>query len=51
MGNNYEGKDTTTYCGMITSLNPAIFKQNLTDLIRPDTMVFQELEECIFNRK
>jgi predicted ATP-dependent endonuclease of OLD family len=52
---NQNVKDETNriknYCCIVTSLNPEIFKQNLADLITPDTMVFQELEVYIFNRK
>ncbi len=49
---NQNLKDETSkiknICNIITSLNPNIFKLNLSELITEDTKVFSELESCIF---
>lgn len=37
-------------CGITTSLNPEKFKENLSMFITEDMKVFEELEECIFNK-
>lgn len=39
------------YCGITTSLNSEIFKLNLSELVSDDTIVFTDLENCIFNRQ
>ncbi len=38
-------------CGINTSINPEIFKRNLSDQITEETNIFSELESCIFQRK
>jgi predicted ATPase len=37
-------------CGIITSVDAERFKRNLAAVIRPEMAVYQELEDCIFNR-
>lgn len=39
------------FCGINTSINPEKFKINLSECITEDMVVFQELEQCIFNRQ
>ncbi len=38
-------------CEIRTPINPEIFKIRLSKFITPDMTVYQELEDCIFNRK
>lgn len=38
------------FCGITTSLNPEIFKRQLSLHVREGTSVFCELEDCIFNQ-
>ncbi len=37
-------------CGINTSIDPERFKRNLAAVIRPTMAVYNELEDCIFNR-
>lgn len=37
-------------CGITTSINAEIFKQNLSEYISEDMQVYAELQNCIFNR-
>ena len=50
--NNQNLKDETNriknFCGITTSINPEIFKENLSKVISEDMAVFKEIEECIF---
>jgi len=39
------------FCNITTSINPEIFKLNLSQFITEDMSVYKELEECIFERK
>lgn len=39
------------YCGVTTSINPEIFKLNLSQCITDDMIVYKELERCIFHRE
>lgn len=52
---NQNLKDETgkikSLCGITTSINPETFKTNLSKKIDKSMSVYQELEECIFNRK
>lgn len=51
---NQNLKDTTgrikNYCGITTSVNTEKFKLTLSEYITEDMEVFQELEDCIFQR-
>ncbi|AUR51534.1 AAA family ATPase [Aquella oligotrophica] len=38
-------------CGITTNVTPDIFKINLSKIITSDMNVYQELENCIFNRQ
>ena len=46
-----KGGEIKKCCGITTPINIEIFKENLSNLILPDTLVYKELENCIFNRK
>lgn len=52
---NQNIKDETgrikNFCNISTSINPEIFKLNLSKLITNDMTIYKELEECIFERK
>lgn len=52
---NQNIKDETSriknFCGITTSVNPEKFKLSLSTCISPDTAIFTELEDCIFNRQ
>ena len=39
------------FCGITTSINPEIFKLQLSKIITENMKIFKELEECIFKRK
>ena len=39
------------FCGITTSINPEIFKLQLSEIITEDMNIYKELEECIFERK
>ena len=45
------GGEIKKCCGITTPINIEIFKENLSNFILPDTLVYKELEDCIFNRK
>ena len=51
---NQNLKDVTgrikNFCNMKISLNPEIFKIELSKCITPDMIVYKELEDCIFRR-
>lgn len=46
-----KGGEIKKCCGITTPINIEIFKENLSNFILPDTLVYKELEDCIFNRK
>ena len=52
---NQHVKDETgrikNYCNLKVSINPEVFKIELSKYITFDMNVFKELEECIFERK
>lgn len=39
------------YCGITTSINAELFKLQLASVISEDMLVFQDLEDCIFQRQ
>ncbi|QPH87459.1 AAA family ATPase [Campylobacter concisus] len=45
------GGEIKKCCGITTPINIEIFKENLSNFILSDTLVYKELEDCIFNRK
>lgn len=51
---NQNLKDSFAYiknfCGIKTSINADVFKITLSNLITPDTNVYNEMEDCIFKR-
>lgn len=52
---NQNLKDETNriknYCGITTSINSEKFKLELSELITPDMTVYQELKDCVFEKK
>ena len=46
-----KGGEIKKCCGITTPINIEIFKENLSNFILSDTLVYKELEDCIFNRK
>ena len=52
---NQHVKDETgrikNYCNLKVSINPDVFKVELSKYITPNMNVYKELEECIFERK
>ena len=38
------------FCGIQTSINPDKFKLNLSEFIREETSIYEELRKCIFER-
>ena len=53
--NNQNVKDETNhiknFCGIQSSISKFNFKLNLSKFITPETAVYKELQECIFERK
>jgi len=39
------------FCGIKTNISPGMFKRNLSKHITEETKVYEELRECIFDRK
>lgn len=39
------------YCGITTSINAELFKLQLASIVSEDMLVFQDLEDCIFQRQ